>query len=366
MGNLSISSTKYSDMENHVEDVPIDTKNIDSAEDQKETKWLNSNWSLQLGIYKTIPEFKIALDMRAIWTVGEEIESDTNTEIILDNITGWGNDTFRNLLKNMITVKRLGEDAYAEIMRNPETGDLANLKVLDTGRMIQVYNNKGILLRYEYLSKKQGKSQIFKPTEIFHLTNKRIGNEIHGTSDSEALQPILEANKESFKDMRMLMHRYVKPIMKFSLDTDDESKINAFIAKMDHVVNKGENIYIPQKAVEQELISVPANATLNPMPWRDHLRNYFYQVAGMPQIVMGGSGEFTESTAKIAYLAFEISVKDEQTDLMEQVWDQLGLRIKLKFTKSLMNDLITDEKKDKDQGREFQKNDVSIGGLNGS
>ena len=349
MAELKISSAMSSDMTNRVADIEIPSKEIESVSSEGETEYINPNWAKQLGIYKTIPEFKIALDMRSIWTVGKKIDASPFVKVILDNITGWGKDTFRSILKNMIIVKRLGQDSFAEIVRDDE-GDLFNLKPLDPSRIKVIYNSSGLIKRYEQISKLRGNSNIiFQPGEIFHLTNKRIADEIHGTSDSESLQSILDANKESFDDMKKLMHRYVKPIMKFMLDTDDENKINAFVAKMDAIVNKGENIYIPMKTVEQELISVPANATLNPLPWREHLRNYFYQVVGMPQIIMGSSGEFTESTAKIAYLAFEQSVEDEQTDIEEQVWDQLGLRIKLSFPASLRNELISDTAKDSGQ-----------------
>ena len=350
MSVLNISSAQYGDMTNQVTDVTIDSKQTDGVMDQDETTYTNSNWSQQLGIYKTIPEFKIALDMRAIWTVGKEIETDFDTKIILDHITGWGKDTFRNILKNMIITKRLGEDSYAEIIWNDDKTFPINLKPLDPNTIKQVYNRKGIIIRYEQQSKtKDGKPQIYKPNELFHLTNKRIADETHGCADSDALKSILEANKESFDDVRKLMHRYVKPLMKFILDTDDPVKIASYAAKMDKAVALGENIYIPKGAVEQELISVPANSTLNPIPWREHLRNYFYQVVGIPQIIMGSSGEFTESTAKIAYLAFEQSVDDEQNDLMEQVKDQLNLDIRLKFPASLRNELISDESKDSGQ-----------------
>lgn len=348
MAELSINSATYSDMSSRVANIIIETKAIDRAGGQKETRWCNANWGSQLGIYKTIPEFKIALDMRAIWTIGKKIKADPETEVILDHISGWGKDTFRNILKNMITTKRLGEDAYAEIIRDGESGELINLKVIDPSLITKVYDEKGRILRYEQSTKFNKGIENFKPEEIFHLTNKRIADEIHGTADSDALKSILEANKESFEDVKKVMHRYVKPMMKFILDTDDTIKIDALVKKFDEAVNKGENLYIPKGSVEQELIAVPANSTLNPMPWREHLRTYFYQVVGMPQIIMGSSGEFTESTAKIAYLAFEQSVEDEQTDIEEQVWDQLGLRIELNFPASLRNELLTDEAKDGD------------------
>jgi len=142
------------------------------------------------------------------------------------------------------------------------------------------------------------------------------------------------------------------------LDTDDEAEIDAFIAKYDKAVNKGDNLYMPKDTLEHELISVPPNATLNPLPWREHLRTYFFQVVGMPQIIMGSSGEFTESTAKIAYLAFERSVKDEQRDVEDQVWDQLGIKIKLKFSDSLKNDLLAAGDKSPSA---FQPNDTTAG-----
>jgi len=363
MVKLDISAVTTSDMENNVDDVEIDTASLDSPTQQKETEYINTNFGDQLGIYKKIPEFKIALDMRAIWTIGEEVGADAETMVTLDHISGWGKDTFRNILKNMITVKRMAEDSYAEIIRDETSGRLINLKVLNTGTIKQVYNNKGILIRYEQVDKPGKDEKLlhrFTPKEIFHLTNKRIGDEIHGVADSEALKSIIEASNESFADVRKMMHRYVKPMMKFVLDEDDDAKISALVAKFDKAVNKGENLYIPKGVVEQELISVPSNSTLNALPWREHLKNYFFQVVGMPQIIMGSSGEFTESTAKIAYLAFEQSVKDEQTDIIEQVWDQLYLRIKLTFPASLQNELLSDTAKDSTQGA-AQPNEVTAG-----
>lgn len=361
MSDLKINSAVVSNMENNVANVTIESKQIEGVSSEGETDYVNPDWSTQLGIYKTIPEFKVAVDMRAIWTIGNEIEASPEVKVILDHITGWGKDTFRGVLKNLLKTRRIGQDSFAEIIR-AEDGTLLNLKPLDPSYIKVIYGSDGRLKRYEQISRYKGAAnKKFQPEEIFHLSNSRIADEIHGIADSDALKSIIEARKESFDDMRKLMHRYVKPIFKFMLDTDDEVKINAFVAKMEKITSNGENLYVPMKAVEQELISVPANSTLNPLPWQENLKNYFYQVVGMPQIIMGSSGEFNESTAKIAYLAFEQSVKDEQADIIEQVWDQLALRIKLKFPASLRNELITDENKDAGQGMELQPNDVTAG-----
>ena len=358
MPELKIDSAKASDMKNAVESVLIPAGTLDSPSGLDETEYINTNWSKQLGIYKNIPEFKIALDMRAIWTIGEKIGTDARTQVILDNLSGWGKDNFRTILKNLLIVKHLGEDAFAEIIRN-ERGTLINLKPLDPSTIKQIYNKKGLLIRYEQINRTDKKTlKKYKPEEIFHITNKRIADETHGISDSDALKSIIEASNESFSDVRQLMHRHVRPMIKFILDTDDESEIDRLIAKYDKAVNQGENLFLPKGVVEHDIISVPANATLNPMPWREHLRTYFFQVVGIPQIIMGSSGEFTESTAKIAYLAFEQSVKDEQRDIEEQVWDQLALRIKLKFSGSLQNELLAAKEKEPSM---FQQSDTTAG-----
>ena len=70
----------------------------------------------------------------------------------------------------------------------------------------------------------------------------------------------------------------------------------------------------------------------------------------MPRIIVGDSQEFTEATAKIAYLAFQQNVEEFQREIEEQIWEQLGLRIELTFPASLENELLSDQSKDKETG----------------
>jgi len=325
---LKIASAATSNMTDHVADVTVDSRHTEGTQGTDETEWQNSKWPQYFGYYKEIPEVKTAIDMRAIWTLGKGYKADPRTTVILDHISGWGMDTFNSILKNMIVTRRIGGDAFAEIIRDEKTRVIINLKPLDPGSIVTVVDIKGIIKRYEQIVKTGKKTTRvkFEPDQIFHLLNKRVADEIHGVSDIEAIEKIIKASNESFDDMRKLQHRFVKPMMKFILDTDDTAKIDVLVAKFDAAVNKGENLYIPKGTVEQELIAVPSNATLNPLPWRDHLKNYFFQVVGIPQIILGSSGEFTESTAKIAYLAFQQSVEDEQLDIEEQVWNQSYLK----------------------------------------
>ncbi|KKK76610.1 hypothetical protein LCGC14_2861890, partial [marine sediment metagenome] len=141
-------------------------------------------------------------------------------------------------------------------------------------------------------------------------------------------------------------HRNIDPLMIFHLDTDDTTEIAAFKAKMDAAKGKGENMYIPKDAVVPEQLSIAPNAALNPLPWISFLNNSFFQAAGVPQIIVGGSQEFTEATAKIAYLAFQQTIEEEQLFIEEQFANQLFLEIELEFPASLENELLSDNKKD--------------------
>lgn len=366
MPQTNIGSATSSNMTNGVDDITVDARNTDGVTGQDETEWTNSFWSQYFGYYKTIPEVKTAIDMRAIWTLGKGYTTaNPETQVILDHISGAGHDTFNGILKNMIVTRRIGGDSFAEIVRDENSGTLLNLKPLDPGTMKIVIDKKGIIKRYEQVSKIDKKTIKFQPKDILHLTNKRVADECHGVSDIEAIEEIIKANYENFKDVKQLMHRHVRPIMAFKLDTDDQSKINTFITKMDEVVNKGENIYVPKDTVEYELITVPSSATLSPFQWRDHLKSYFYQVVGIPQIILGSASEFSESSAKIAYLAFQQSVEDEQLDIEEQVWNQLQLRIELTFPASLQNEMISDTAKDgASQQMGFQPSDMVVNGEN--
>ena len=194
--------------------------------------------------------------------------------------------------------------------------------------------------------------------------NKRVADEIHGVSDIEAIEEIIKANNESFVINKQIIKNFAKPKMMVEIDSDDDAKITAFIKKFDDATSKGDNLFYPKGTVNPSVLAVPSNATLNVLPWREHLKNYFFQVAGIPQIILGSSGEFTESTAKIAYLAFQQSVEDEQLDIEEQIWRQLYLKIELEFPATLQNEMISDTNKDgATQETGLQPADMATGGV---
>ena len=249
----------------------------------------------------------------------------------------------------MIRTYNIGGDAFCERIVDDDE-NLINLKPLDPGTIKIIVNSKGILKRYEQTAKVGGHTgkvvNKFKPEEIFHLARNRVADEIHGVSITEKLVTIILMKNEAMDDWKRVLHRNIDPMMIYHLDTDNESKILQFKAKVDAARGKGENMYIPKDAVVPEQISLAPNASLNPIAWISELNNYFYQSAGVPQIIVGGTGAITERAVSIAYLAFQQTIEEEQLFIEEQVLAQLNLVIELEFPASLQNDLLSDKEKD--------------------
>ena len=343
-----INNSVASDLTNAMKDFSVDTQETDGAGDSKETKYTNDDWSQQLGYYKSIPELRSVIDAKATWTIGKGIIADEQTEMLINTIKGWGKDSFNTILENMLRTMMIGGDAFAEIIRDEED-NLINLKPLDPSRITIVANKKGVIIRYEQNRTIKGSNpQKLDVDKIFHLARNRVADEIHGVSMINSLTEIILMKNEAMADMKILMHRHVVPRFIYKLDTDDKAKIAAFKAKEDKANAERENIYIPMGTVEMDTISVSPNATLNPMTWINYLDNLFYEVAGVPKIILGGSGEFTEASAKIAYLAFQQNVEEDQLFCEEQTLNQLNILIELEFPASLENELLSDDKKDGD------------------
>lgn len=364
MPETNISGAIASDLTNQMVDYSVDSESTDAAGDQKETTWQTTTWEKNLGYYKKIPELKTAIDTKANWTVGAGYETDEATDMILGTIKGNGKDNFTSILKNVIKVKTIDGDSYAEIIRNNE-GLLINLKPLAPSSMVIVQDQKGMIKRYEQVNKakflwvfNRGNKE-FKPEDIFHLSRERIADEMHGTSVVPAVEWIILARNEAMADWKIVLHRNVFPLWIYHLDTDDEDEIAAFKTKNDAARKNAENMYIPKGVVVPELVATATNSSLNPLSWIKQLNDYFFQAVNVPQIIIGNAQEFTDASGKIVYLSYEQSVKAEQLYIEEQVLAQLNVEIKLIFPASLQNELISSREKDSDLGA-AQPNDEVV------
>lgn len=350
MPQTNIGSAEASDVTNAVTDWSISEATTDASDGQKEFTYQQARWPTYLGYYKSVPELKIAIDTKANWVLGNGYVADDWTKVMIDRINGTGKESFNSILENMERTCYLAEDSYAEIMRDDD-GTVVNLKQLDPSSIVVVYNEKGMILRYEQVSKTAKKNKRFKPEDIFVLSHNRMADEVHGTSAVLAVENIILMRNEAMTDWKRVLHRNIDPLWIFHLDTDDTGQIATFKAKMDAARGDGENMYIPKGSVEAELVTTATNASLNPLTWIQQLNDYFFQAVGVPQIVVGNAKEFTDASGKIVYLAFEQRIKGRQLYVEEQVANQLNFVIKLNFPASMQNEAITDQPSPMDAGQ---------------
>jgi len=360
MAEHDITQTTYTSMDTRVTDYSVTPMTIDAAGEQKETYWDNFKWSQYLGYYKTIPELKSAINALATWILGQGYDTDTRNRVILENITGWGEDTFTSILWNMIVTKKVAGDSFAEIIRDEKTGILLNLKPLGPESVRIVCNRKGKIIRYEQRSKTGTKEpkRTFRPEEILHLCNDRIADEIHGTSIIEACQWVIDARNEAMSDYRRILHRSSIRIM--YVDEDDKTRLADLKRDYAEAIKKGELLLLPGKKEQYPIedLNPPAPETfLGPIRYYE---GFFYQALGVPKVILGGTAENTEASAKISVVVYEPTFIREITELEMDIWNQLGIRITIKKQPSLMDNMQDLESKNQAQVG-FQPNDTIAG-----
>ena len=311
-------------------------------------------WSTWYGYYKTTNPVSSFINKKAIWTVGKGYKADPSTTKILDSITGFGKDTFNTIMENAVRVYSIGGDFLAEIIRN-KRGKIVNLKPLNPGQFKIIANDRGIITRYEQISKEtpgysanQGSIALhkFKPEQIFHLAWNRTADDIHGVGAIERCEDVILKYKEITTDLKTVFHRYVKPIRFFEVDTDDDVEIANFKNKIDTAINKTENIVVPKGVLDNLTnFSVPQNATLNPMPWIRHLETEFFKTEGVPAVIQALGEGSSEAETKILYLAWQQTIEWNQLFLEQQIKAQLGLSVEFEFPASIEPSLLEDNSK---------------------
>lgn len=349
----------YSDATKFPYQWEIENLDTEGPTGQEEVSY-QTDWSKWHAYYREIAELAAVIDKKAEWTVGKgyQLTAPEETKNRIKRIKGFGKDTFNSIMHNAVRTYTICGDFFAEIIRDKK-GRLVNLKPLNPGSMKIVINKKGFILRYEQTAQLGTKRMVmkFKPTDILHLAWNRIADEMHGISTIQKLEGIIQMLVEAKKDLRVVFHRYVKPLLITEVDSDDTTKIAAFKAKLDSAVEKGENMIIPKDVATVERVSIPQYSTLDPLPWIKLLQRQFLVAEGVPAIVLGAAAEEdTEASAKIAYLAFQQMIEANQLFLEEQLKAQLGLDIEFEFPASIEPDLMTDERKDGQLNKQPQLN----------
>ena len=325
-----------------VQDITIATADTEGATGAGNTTWVVPDWQKWYGIYKKIPQVRQVINLRVEWVAGSGFTTDTRTQVILDRIN------FLQVLKNMLRTRKICGVAYAEIIRDKK-GTLLALKPLNPSTVEIVVRKDGRLKEYRQLSRTGKKKITFKPSEIFVLKNPTVADEIGAQGDIEAIFEIVNADNEAFFIQKEITRHFARPKMLVAVDSDDQTKIDALVTKWNNaskLKDSNGNIFFPKDTIDPKPVVIPPAALSATLPWRASLNDNLHLVMNTPQVLSGGSTGQTEANGKVQMTGHEQTVKSEQLEIENEIWQQLFYRVKLGAPVSLRPELEADVGKD--------------------
>ena len=369
MGMMDLKNTSTSEgLDQSLKIQTTDAEDVDTAEINGDVRWVNDEWTTYNSYYKNHSSVKSVVNKIGMWSLGKGANADKKTESILNKIVGWGKDTINEIFDNQIRIKHINGDSYAEIITpngedlKPNGSNLLNLKPLNPGSMGHIVNSRGMLEGYRQ-KLTDGTEIPYRLNQVFHLSLNRTADEIHGTGDIKSLTTFLDKIKQLDEDMAVMFHRFVVPLIIWSVNTDDPTAISKFKAQEKAAWNKGDNIIKPDGAVEFELLEAGKGVgkIINPMEWRNKWTEEVIKGGGVPALIMAIESGTTEASSKMVFLAWGQTIEKEQRDFEAQVKLQLGLKIKLPDPPRIEQNLEKDEKKDANPSTKVKPSEVTAG-----
>ena len=190
---------------------------------------------------------------------------------------------------------------------------------------------------------------------MLHSSNKRLADQLHGTSQIEASKFLIDARNEALSDERVIKHRD-KALGIAYYQTDKAGKIAYANSMIEKGVKNGEMIGLPEGTVKIE--AYPSRSSEDRTGWISYLENFFYQVFGVPRSIATSDGT-SEVGGKMGHVIFEPIYTKEQVDLEDDLWNQAAISIKFNRPPSLGGLVQEDEAKNTGQTR-IQPNDSVV------
>ncbi len=341
MANTDLNYSTTTDFANGVPDITIDSKTSQGGYSGKENRHSNPKASEYYGYFYNVGEFGSAIKSYTIRILGwGYVCESSKDQVILDHISGTGKETFWSIMFNHLHVKKFNGDAYTQIIRD-DSGDLLNLKSLDPRRMTVITNDEGLVIHYEY-SQGDGKIKILQPDEILHSINNRVLDEPLGTAETAAIEWVCEAMQESGKDQRRMMH--YSSVRVLYVDERDTVRLEKLKTELAAGIKNGNVVLLtckPEEAKFEDLVVPPIEAFIRYQAW---LENKFYSQLGISKVAIGGTTENnTEASAKVNMVITEPVWIKEITEMENDIFNQLGIKIKINRQPSLMQNMQADE-----------------------
>jgi hypothetical protein len=352
MAELNISSATTTSFSSQVPDYIVNARSLDIASpNPDESYWYFDKATTYFGYYMNVPEIFCAANALATWAFGAGWSTeDTNLKEELEHVTGSGKDTFLKIIWNAEVVKLVVGDAFVEVKRKDDR--IVNLVPISPERVRIVFNRQGMIKRYDTWNGTEWRE--IKKENMLHLINKKIGDQMHGTSQIESNTFEVTAIKEALSDERTIKHRD-KALGIVYYKTDKAGKILYANQQIEKAVRNGEMVGLPEDTAKIE--PYPSRSSEDRSGWIELLTNRFYRNFGVPRSIASSEGT-SEVGGKIGMVTFEPTYAKERIDMEDDLWNQQA--IKVKFEKQLSLGGLVKQEEAKNTGQtNIQPNDVT-------
>ena len=355
MAELNLSASTTTNFKNNVPDFIIQAKALDAANpNNEETIWYFSNATTYYGYYLAIPEIFSAANALATWAFSAGWTAvDADMQVQLEHVRGMGKDSFSQIIWNHEVVKLVVGDAFIEVKRDENKNIILNLIPISPERVRIIFAKQGLLKRYEVFN--GGEWREVKKENMIHSTNKRIGDQLHGTSQIEPGRRIIDARNEALDDERMIKHRD-KALGIAYYETDKAGKIAFANTQIEKAVKDGEMLGLPKDTVKIE--PYPSRSSEDRQAWIQYLENFFYQIFGVPRSIASSDGT-SEVGGKMGNVNFEPTYAKERFDMEDDLWLQQAINVTFEKQMSLGGLVNQDQLKNTGQTN-IQPNDSVV------
>lgn len=360
MAELNISQATTTNFTGTVPNFIVAQKALDAVSpNADETFWYFDKAPTYYGYYLQIPEIFSAANAMATWAFGAgwtivdsmgQTVKGSHIEQQLKHVVGMGKDTFAKIVWNHEIVKLVVGDAFIEVKRKGDV--IVNMIPISPERVRVVFNKEGMIKRYDTWN---GSAWRAIPKEnMIHSQNKRIGDQMHGTSQIEPGKFIIDARNEALSDERIIKHRD-KALGIAYYETDKAGKISYANSQIEKAVKNGEMVGLPKDTVKIE--AYPSRSSEDRTGWISYLENFFYQVFGVPRSIATSDGT-SEVGGKMGNVNFEPTYAKERIDMEEDLWSQAYIPIKFEKQASL-GGLVKDDQMKNSGMTSIQPNDMT-------
>ena len=313
----------------NIPDFIMEDKALDVDNASGETTHYFTDAVNDLGYYTNDPIVFSAANGLATWAFSLGWTSDPKTIAEFEHFTGRGNDTFETLMWNHEVMKLVVGDAFMEIVWNKKKDLILNLVPISPER-VKIISEAGRIKRYEVWTGQQPWKKT-KKENMYHSSNKRIGDQIHGTSQITAIRKTIDARQEAEEDERTIKHRD-KAVGIAKYKTNNQGKISDANKEIKTAIENGDMIGVSENTVDFE--AFPVRSSEDRQNWIQSRENHTYATLGVPRSMITSDGT-SEVGGINGHLIFEVTAGKEALDEEKLIWSKMARKIKFTRPPSL-------------------------------